>query len=148
MKSIFTSVAGLFGGKDGLINQVSGAIDRFVTTSGEKEQLKQETIRILQSHEENLQHELTERHRVDMNSDSWLSKNIRPLVLIFILVMYSLFSLTDGNLGSMQINEAYVALLGQWGMLIMSFYFGSRGVEKIMETVGKYKIGRNAQNKD
>jgi len=126
----------------GLVGQVGGIIDKFVTTDAEKEQAKKELSNLFLQAEAQAQDELTERQRIDMNSDSWMAKNIRPLVLIFILVVYSFFSVIDGNIGgSFKINTAYVELLGQWGMLIMSFYFGSRGVEKIIETMGKYGIG-------
>ena len=79
--------------------------------------------------------ELTKRLQADMASDSWLSKNIRPMTLIFILGAYFIFAMMSayGN----NANEKYVELLGQWGMLIMSFYFGGRTLEKIMDM--KYK---------
>lgn len=76
------------------------------------------------------QMELTKRLEADMASDSWLSKNIRPMTLIFILVVYTVFSIGSGF--EFQVNEKYVELLGQWGMLIMSFYFGGRTLEKIL----------------
>ena len=81
--------------------------------------------------------ELTKRQEADMNSDSWLSKNIRPMTLIFILFAYFLFAMMSafGN----NANEKYVELLGQWGMLIMSFYFGGRTLEKIMDMKSKEK---------
>jgi hypothetical protein len=142
MTGVFSKIAGLFSGENGIVNQLAKSVDRFVTTPEEKERLKQDMLTILKSHEERLQGELTERHRIDMTSDSWLSKNIRPMVLIFILVVYSFFSIVDTKSVGLDINEAYVNLLGQWGIMIMSFYFGSRGVEKIMETMGKYNIGR------
>jgi hypothetical protein len=74
--------------------------------------------------------ELTKRLEADMSSDSWLSKNIRPMTLVFILTAYSLFSI--GSAVDFEVNEKYVELLGQWGMLIMSFYFGGRTLEKIL----------------
>jgi hypothetical protein len=74
--------------------------------------------------------ELTKRLEADMGSDSWLSKNIRPMTLVFILAAYSLFSI--GSAVDFDVNEKYVELLGQWGMLIMSFYFGGRTLEKIL----------------
>ncbi len=81
--------------------------------------------------------ELTKRQSADMASDSWLSKNIRPMTLIFILFAYFLFAMMSafGN----NANEKYVELLGQWGMLIMSFYFGGRTLEKIMDMKFKEK---------
>jgi uncharacterized membrane protein (DUF106 family) len=79
--------------------------------------------------------ELTKRAQADMTSDSWLSKNIRPMTLIFILFGYFVFAMMSafGN----NANEKYVELLGQWGMLVMSFYFGGRTLEKIMDMKAK-----------
>lgn len=87
---------------------------------------------MLKKEEIDLQYEqeLTKRLQADMASDSWLSKNIRPLTLIFILVMYSLLSISSGF--EFKVTQAYIELLGQWGMLIMSFYFGGRSLEKIV----------------
>lgn len=79
--------------------------------------------------------ELTKRLQADMGSDSWLSKNIRPMTLIFILGAYFVFAMMSA-FGS-NANEKYVELLGQWGMLIMSFYFGGRTLEKIMDMKAK-----------
>jgi hypothetical protein len=76
------------------------------------------------------QHELTERLKADMGSDSWLSKNIRPMALIAILAGYFIFAMMSAF--GHDANESYVELLGQWGMLIMSFYFGGRTLEKII----------------
>jgi uncharacterized membrane protein (DUF106 family) len=74
--------------------------------------------------------ELTKRQEADMKSDSWLSKNIRPMTLVFILVTYTVFGLMSA--WELEVNNNYVELLGQWGMLIMSFYFGGRTLEKII----------------
>jgi len=75
--------------------------------------------------------ELTKRQQSDMASDSWLSKNIRPLTLIAILAGYFIFAMMSAF--DLDTNKTYVELLGQWGMLIMSFYFGGRTLEKIMD---------------
>lgn len=77
------------------------------------------------------QQELTKRQQADMLSDSWLSKNIRPMTLIAILLGYFIFAMMSAF--GMNAHQAYVELLGQWGMLIMSFYFGGRTLEKIMD---------------
>ena len=77
------------------------------------------------------QQELTKRQQADMASDSTLSKNIRPMTLVFILVVYSTFAMMSAF--DVEVNNNYVELLGQWGMLIMSFYFGGRTLEKIMD---------------
>jgi len=79
--------------------------------------------------------ELTKRLQSDMTSDSWLSKNIRPMTLIAILVGYFVFAMMSAF--NMNANESYVRLLGDWGMLIMSFYFGGRTLEKIMDMRSK-----------
>jgi uncharacterized membrane protein (DUF106 family) len=83
------------------------------------------------------QQELTKRQQADMLSDSWLSKNIRPMTLIAILAGYFVFAFMSAY--GMDANTAYVELLGQWGMLIMSFYFGGRTLEKIMDMKSKEK---------
>ena len=84
------------------------------------------------------QGELTKRQENDMKSDSWLSKNIRPMTLIAILAGYFTFAMMSAF--DMETNKAYVELLGQWGMLIMSFYFGGRTLEKIIDMKSREKI--------
>ena len=73
---------------------------------------------------------VSDRWAADMASDSWLSKNIRPMTLVYILTAFNLMAMLDGF--GFHIAEAYVTLLGQWGMLVMSAYFGGRTLEKIM----------------
>jgi len=75
--------------------------------------------------------EVTKRAEADMTSDSWLSKNIRPMTLIAILAGYFIFA--GLSAAKIDVNSEYVQLLGQWGMLFMSFYFGGRTLEKIMD---------------
>lgn len=79
--------------------------------------------------------ELTKRQANDMASDSWLSKNIRPMTLIAILAGYFIFAMMSAF--NLDTNSKYVELLGQWGMLIMSFYFGGRTLEKIIDMRSK-----------
>ena len=74
---------------------------------------------------------VTERWTADANTDSWLSKNIRPMSLVAIFVGYFLFALMSAF--GYDAKESYVQLLGQWGMLIMSAYFGGKTLENIME---------------
>ena len=81
------------------------------------------------------QNNLTDRLKADMGSDSWLSKNIRPATLIFLLFAYSGFAVA--SIFGFETRGAYVELLGQWGMLVMSFYFGGRTMEKLADKVGK-----------
>jgi hypothetical protein len=79
--------------------------------------------------------ELTKRLSADMGSDSWLSKNIRPMTLVYILTAYLALAIMDA-LG-LDISDNFVSLLGQWGMLVMSFYFDRRTLEKIMDMRSK-----------
>jgi len=75
------------------------------------------------------QQNVTDRWKADMGSDSWLSKNIRPLTLIAILCAYFMFA--SASAFGWSVNESYVKLLGEWGQLIMLAYFGGRTAEKI-----------------
>ena len=81
------------------------------------------------------QNNVTERWTADANTDSWLAKNIRPLSLVSIFVGYFLFALMSAF--GYDAKESYVQLLGQWGMLIMSAYFGGKTLENIMEMRSK-----------
>tara|TARA_R110000868_G_scaffold318797_1_gene579519 strand:+ start:580 stop:987 length:408 start_codon:yes stop_codon:yes gene_type:complete len=81
------------------------------------------------------QNNLTDRHVADMASNSWLSQNIRPMTLVAILAGYFTFAMMSAF--QLDTNQAYVELLGQWGMLIMSFYFGGRTLEKIIDMKSK-----------
>ena len=78
---------------------------------------------------------ITERWRSDMGSDSWLSKNIRPMALIAIFVAYFLF--TAMSAFGYNAQESYVQLLGQWGQIIFLAYFGGRTVEKLADMRAK-----------
>jgi hypothetical protein len=77
------------------------------------------------------QQEITKRWESDMSSDSWLSKNIRPMALIAIFVGYFLFAMMSAF--GFNATESYVQLLGQWGQIVFLAYFGGRTAEKIME---------------
>jgi Holin of 3TMs, for gene-transfer release len=77
------------------------------------------------------QNNITDRWKADMASDSWLSKNIRPLSLVAIFSAYVVFALMSAF--NLAVNADYVELLGQWGIIIFGAYFTSRGAEKIMD---------------
>ena len=81
------------------------------------------------------QNNVTDRWKADMASDSWLSKNIRPLSLVAIFSAYVVFALMSAF--GLAVNEDYVELLGQWGIIIFGAYFTSRGAEKIMDMKAK-----------
>jgi len=84
------------------------------------------------------QQELTKRWQADMASDSWLANNIRPMTLIFLLLAYFFFAFM--SMFDYETKSAYVELLGQWGMLVMTAYFGGRSLEKIMGMKDKSKV--------
>lgn len=121
---------------------IKGLVDNITTTKEEKLTLKNKLVELENEMQRFIDEQVTARHKSDMSSDSWLSKNIRPLTLIFILFLYSLFSVLDGNIGDFDISQNYIELLGQWGMLIMSFYFGSRGAEKITRVINEMRKER------
>lgn len=75
---------------------------------------------------------VTDRWKADMSADSWLAKNVRPMTLIYLLTAYTILSLLSGF--GFNVASAYVELLGQWGMLVMTAYFGGRTLEKIVST--------------
>lgn len=81
------------------------------------------------------QQEVSKRWEADMKSDSWLSKNIRPMTLIFILCAYFIFSMMSAF--GIETRGAYVELLGQWGIVVMTAYFAGRSVEKVMDIKAK-----------
>ena len=113
-------------------------LDKFIPDPEAKAKAQQELLQMQQEgklaelNADNIEaQELTKRQSADMMSDSWLSKNIRPMTLIFILITYTTFGMMSA--WDIEVNNNYVELLGQWGMLIMSFYFGGRTLEKIMD---------------
>jgi hypothetical protein len=101
----------------------------------EEKKLGLEEITMLTGVMKNEDDNVSTRWSADMSSDSWLSKNVRPMTLIYILTAYLLFA--GLSAAGIDINASYVALLGQWGMLVMTAYFGGRTVEKVMELRSK-----------
>jgi hypothetical protein len=97
----------------------------------EKAKLELEEMKVLATAAQNDADNITDRWQADMSSDSWLSKNIRPMSLIAIFLGYFLFAMMSAF--GYNANESYVTLLGNWGMLIMGAYFGGRTVEKLAE---------------
>jgi hypothetical protein len=129
---------------DTILNIGSKILDKVFPDPAQAEQAKLKLLEMQQNGElaqiaadTAEQQELTERLKADMLSDSWLSKNIRPMTLIFILLGYFTFAMMSAF--DLDTNKAYVELLGQWGMLIMSFYFGGRTLEKIMDMKSREK---------
>ena len=133
-------------GLDALLNVGGKLIDKLIPDPEAKAKATAELAKMAQDGElakmandtklfETEQNNLTQRMQADMASDSWLSKNIRPMTLVYILVAYMALAVLDASV--LDIADAFVELLGQWGMLVMSFYFGGRTLEKIMDMKAK-----------
>jgi hypothetical protein len=105
--------------------------ERLLELGIEKARIEQEELKALLAAQANQEDNVSKRWQADMASDSWLSKNIRPMTLVYILTAYLVFA--GLSAAGINVQEAYVSLLGQWGMLVMTAYFGGRTVEKVME---------------
>ena len=105
--------------------------ERLIELGIEKAKLELAEMEMLAKAAQSDAENVTDRWQADMNSDSWLSKNIRPMSLIAIFMGYFLFAMMSAY--GLNANESYVTLLGNWGMLIMGAYFGGRTVEKLAE---------------
>jgi uncharacterized membrane protein (DUF106 family) len=113
-------------------------LDKFIPDPEAKAKAQKELLqmqqegRLAELNADNIEaQEITKRQEADMKSDSWLSKNIRPLSLIAIFAAYIIFAMMSA--AGINTNDNYTMLLGQWGQLAFGFYFGSRGLEKIAE---------------
>jgi len=127
---------------DAILGIGSKLIDKFFPDPEQKAKAQLELLQMQQNGELaqlnadiSESQEVTKRAVADMASDSWLSKNIRPMTLIAILSGYFTFAMMSAF--GIDTNKTFVELLGQWGMLIMSFYFGGRTLEKIMDMKSK-----------
>jgi hypothetical protein len=117
-------------------------IDKLIPDPQQKAKLQLELSKLAQegkladlNADMNEQDNVSKRWAADATTDSTLAKNIRPLTLVYILTAYLGFAIADG--AGFTIAQSYVELLGQWGMLVMSAYFGGRTLEKIMEMKAK-----------
>ena len=133
-------------GLDALLNVGGKLIDKLIPDPQAKAKAQMDLAQMAQDGElakmandtdlyKTEQNNLTDRLKSDMSSDSTLSKNIRPMTLIAIFIGYFVFAMMSAF--KLEVNETYVTLLGQWGMLVMSFYFGGRTLEKIMDMKAK-----------
>ena len=114
-----------------LFGKADKIIDEVITSQEEKMQLKNELQKIIQEQESLIELEVTKRWQSDMNSDNWLSKNIRPMSLIFITVVFTIITFADGNIGQFTLNQEYRPIYQSLLLLCYGAYFGSRGLEKI-----------------
>ena len=109
--------------------------ERLLELGIEKAKMELAELQLFADAAKNEDDNVSDRWKSDMNSDSWLSKNIRPMSLIAIFSGYFLFAMLSAF--GYNANESYVSLLGQWGMLIMGAYFGGRTIEKLAEMKGR-----------
>ena len=119
------------GGATELVKGVGGVIDNLHTSKEEKLEAERKIKDMIMGYEAEMQKQVTERWKVDMQSDSWLSKNIRPLVLIFLCVSTVLLIFIDAGVISFEVKASWVDLLQLVLITVIGAYFGGRSLEKV-----------------
>ena len=114
-----------------LLGKADKIVDEVITSQEERMQLKNELQKIIQEQESLIEQEVTKRWQSDMNSDNWLSKSIRPLVLAWLVVSTTLLIFIDAGIITFNVDEQWVDLLQIVLITCIGAYFGSRGLEKI-----------------
>ena len=118
------------GGASKLVDSVGSVLDNVITTDDEKLEAKRKLKELILSHEAEMQRNVTDRWKADMNSDSWLSKNVRPLVLVFLVVSTVLMIFIDAGAISFTVEEKWTDLLQLVLITVIGAYFGGRSLEK------------------
>jgi hypothetical protein len=131
MKKLFAWLTG------GVIKEIGNVIDNLSTSKEEKLIIKKQIQQILEDADNNAQIQVTERWKSDMNSDSFLSKNIRPMVLIYLTVIFSALSFTDGNIGTFSVAKEYIPIFQTLLVTVYGAYFVGRSWEKAKNTILK-----------
>jgi hypothetical protein len=124
MKKIIQAITG------GLLKDIGKVIDNLHTSEEERLEAKQKLQELLEQADKEAQDQVTERWKYDMQSDSFLSKNIRPLVLVFLTVMFTLFAFTDGNIGEFKVQKEYIPIFQTLLITVYGAYFVGRTWEK------------------
>ena len=114
-----------------VIEKVGHVIDNLSTSDEERLAAKQAMKEVLIEAEAKAQEQVTKRWEADMKSDNWLSKNIRPLICVFLTVMFVFLSMFDGNIGEFQIQEEYKPIYQTLLITVYGAYFAGRSIEKI-----------------
>ena len=125
MSKIFSAGAGE------LVKNVGGVIDNLTTSKEEKMEAERKIKDMIMGYEAEMQKQVTERWKMDMQSDSWLSKNIRPLVLIFLVVSTVLLVFIDAGVIAFEVKASWVDLLQLVLITVIGAYFGGRSLEKV-----------------
>jgi len=131
-----TALANKFGVSDS-VDAVAKAIAGDPKAAEKLAEMELEFTKVVIDGQKNEDNNITDRWKSDNQSDGWLNKNIRPATLVYLLSTYNLFALMSAF--GHQVNESYVNLLGQWGMLVMTAYFGGKTIENIMAIKGSKK---------
>ena len=117
-------------GASQLVESVGGVLDDVITTDEEKKEVKRKLKQVILNHEAKMEQNITDRWSADMNSDSWLSKNVRPLVLIFLVVSTVLMIFIDAGAIQFNVEEKWTDLLQLVLITVIGAYFGGRSLEK------------------
>ena len=125
LKTIFGDGAGQ------LVESVGGVLDNLSTSKEEKLEAKRKIKELMVNHQVEVEKNVTERWKADMNSDSWLSKNVRPLVLVFFIVCTMLLVFIDSGSITFQVDEKWKSVIEITMITIIGAYFGGRSVEKL-----------------
>tara|TARA_R110002072_G_scaffold242725_1_gene401715 strand:+ start:341 stop:736 length:396 start_codon:yes stop_codon:yes gene_type:complete len=128
MGKILSKLFGQTGGN--IAEKISGIIDKHTFSKVEKAQFEKEMEEIWINAEADIQKNVTDRWKTDMASDSWLSKNVRPLVLIFLVVSTVLMVFIDAGVISFEVKANWIDLLQLVLITVIGAYFGGRSVEK------------------
>ena len=115
----------------GVVKQVGEVLDNLTTSKDEKLAAKRAMEEILVKAESQAQEQVTRRWEADMKSDNWLSKNIRPLICIFLTAIFVVLSVFDGNIGDFVIQESYIPIYQTLLITVYGAYFAGRSIEKI-----------------
>ena len=118
------------GGASKLVESVGGVLDNVITTKDEKLEAKRKLKELILSHEAEMERNITDRWQADMNSDSWLSKNVRPMTLIFLVVSTVLMIFIDAGTIQFTVEEKWTDLLQLVLITVIGDYFGGRSLEK------------------
>tara|TARA_Y100001938_G_C8084268_1_gene430978 strand:+ start:1107 stop:1493 length:387 start_codon:yes stop_codon:yes gene_type:complete len=113
------------------IEKIGDVVDKLSTSDEERMEAKRMMKQILLDAEAKGQEQVTRRWEADMKSDNWLSKNIRPLICIFLTAMFIIISIFDGNLGEFVISPAYIPIYQTLLITVYGAYFAGRSIEKI-----------------
>ena len=127
--SILTNI--LSGGAAKLVKSVGGVLDNLHTSKDEKLAAELKVKELVASYETEMQKQVTERWKMDMQSDSWLSKNIRPLVLVFLVVSTVLMIFIDAGTIHFVVEDKWTDLLQLVLITVIGAYFGGRSLEKV-----------------